>query len=185
MFECNEPIKRIQEKVISEDNNSAKKDPEEYCFISIVSHHIFTPLTAIKGYSSLLVEGTLGDISAECREKAEKLLNDSQSFITTVEKLIETSSSKKPLFYKFDLEDTENKSEEEIAKFQDMKSEFIHSSQGQLKDLANEIKESAVALQKCSVEDTNEKVSGAIQKIFESSDNLVKIIKSFNNVLGS
>ena len=175
MFKYNTPIKQI------------KKEDD---FISAISHRIFTPLTAIKGYSCLLLEGSLGEISPECKEKAEKIFDYSQSFIVVVEKFLNISTTEKPLFYKFNSEEDKEESKDtaepaEINEKIDLlkiKSEFVQLSNSRFMDLSEEIKKAALALQATSFEETNEKAADAIKKISESSENLVKTIKNFSQI---
>jgi len=60
-------------------------------FISIASHQLRTPLTAIKGYSSMLLEDTYGELPIKVRGITEKVFQSSQRLIFIVNDLLDTS----------------------------------------------------------------------------------------------
>lgn len=60
-------------------------------FVSIASHQLRTPLTVIKGYASMILEGTFGDISAEVRDAVDKLYKSSERIVALVEDLLTVS----------------------------------------------------------------------------------------------
>ncbi|MBI3634320.1 MAG: HAMP domain-containing histidine kinase [Candidatus Yonathbacteria bacterium] len=60
-------------------------------FVAIVSHQLRAPLTTIKGYASMILEGSFGTISSEIRDAANKLYLSSEKIIALVENLITMS----------------------------------------------------------------------------------------------
>ncbi len=60
-------------------------------FISIASHQLRTPLTAIKGYVSLVLEGSYGDVSSEIRDVLEKVYSVNTHLVQLVEDLLSVS----------------------------------------------------------------------------------------------
>lgn len=60
-------------------------------FVAIVSHQLRAPLTAIKGYASMVLEGSFGAISGEIRDATNKLYLSSEKIIALVENLITMS----------------------------------------------------------------------------------------------
>lgn len=54
-------------------------------FVSIASHQLRTPLTSIKGYASLILEGSFGELSKSVRQAVEKIYYASQTLVVTVE----------------------------------------------------------------------------------------------------
>lgn len=60
-------------------------------FVAIVSHQLRAPLTAIKGYASMILEGSFGTLSSEVRDAADKLYTSSEKIISLVENLITMS----------------------------------------------------------------------------------------------
>ena len=60
-------------------------------FISIASHQLRTPLTAIKGYSSMILEGTYGDTSLKIKGAVDKIFQSAQRLIYIVNDLLDIS----------------------------------------------------------------------------------------------
>jgi len=60
-------------------------------FVSIASHQLRTPLTVIKGYASMILEGTFGQLSNDSREAMEKLNKSVQKVVLIVEDLLTVS----------------------------------------------------------------------------------------------
>lgn len=60
-------------------------------FISIVSHQLRTPLTAMKGYASLLLEGTYGKFDARARSPVENIYKSNERLINLVNDLLNLS----------------------------------------------------------------------------------------------
>jgi len=60
-------------------------------FISIASHQLRTPLTAIKGFVSLLLEGTYGEVAPTQRPALEKVYISNERLVQLVEDLLNIS----------------------------------------------------------------------------------------------
>ncbi len=60
-------------------------------FISITSHQLRTPLTAIKGYASMVLEGNYGEISLVARGAVEKIFESAQRLIFIVNDILDVS----------------------------------------------------------------------------------------------
>ncbi len=60
-------------------------------FISIASHQLRTPVTAIKGFSSLLLEGSYGEVSATVKGALEKVFVSSERLVNLIEDLLNVS----------------------------------------------------------------------------------------------
>ena len=60
-------------------------------FVSIASHQLRTPLTAIKGYISLLLEGTYGSVSEAQKEPLAKVYTSNERLIRLVNDLLDLS----------------------------------------------------------------------------------------------
>ena len=67
-------------------------DKKKSEFLSIASHHLRDPLTAIKGYASMLLEGSFGDISNPVREAVEKIFESSKRLITMISDFMDISN---------------------------------------------------------------------------------------------
>jgi len=60
-------------------------------FISMASHQLRTPLSAIKGYISMLVEGSYGQVSEKAREKLKNVFQSNERLIKIVNSLLDIS----------------------------------------------------------------------------------------------
>lgn len=60
-------------------------------FISIASHQLRTPMTIIKGYISMLLEGSYGNIPKEEIEPLKKVFNSNNRLIALIESLLNIS----------------------------------------------------------------------------------------------
>jgi signal transduction histidine kinase len=60
-------------------------------FISIASHQLRTPLTAIKGYISMILEGTYGKIPEKTKEPMKKVYESNSRLISLVNNLLSIS----------------------------------------------------------------------------------------------
>jgi len=60
-------------------------------FVSLASHQLRSPLTAIKGYTSMLLEGDYGEINPEVKEKIERVMESSNNLTLVVEDLLNVS----------------------------------------------------------------------------------------------
>ena len=60
-------------------------------FISIASHQLRTPLTAIKGYVSMILDGTYGNLDQEKREVLDRVYSSNERLIALVNDLLNLS----------------------------------------------------------------------------------------------
>jgi signal transduction histidine kinase len=60
-------------------------------FISMASHQLRTPLSAIKGYISMLIEGSYGEISEKAKEKLKNVFQSNERLINIVNNLLNIS----------------------------------------------------------------------------------------------
>ena len=54
-------------------------------FVSIASHQLRAPLTAIKGYSSMILEGSFGPIQEQAKEAVNRIFESSQRLVVVIE----------------------------------------------------------------------------------------------------
>lgn len=85
-----------KEKLVHENlKQSYKKlkdvDVKKNDFISIASHELRTPMTVIKGYSSLLIQGTLGDINDAQKGFLDKIFKNTNQLIDLVNDMLDLS----------------------------------------------------------------------------------------------
>ncbi len=60
-------------------------------FLSLASHQLRSPLTAIKGYTSMLLEGSFGEIGKEQKEAIDRVFQSSKHLANVVEDLLNVS----------------------------------------------------------------------------------------------
>ena len=60
-------------------------------FLSLASHQLRSPLTAIKGYSSMLLEGSYGPIPEQQKMATERIFQSSQNLSKVIEDLLSVS----------------------------------------------------------------------------------------------
>ncbi len=77
-------LSRINEKL--KEISRAKSE-----FISIASHQLRTPLTSIKGYTSLILEKTFGTVPRKQEEALEKVLINNEKLVLLVEDMLNVS----------------------------------------------------------------------------------------------
>jgi signal transduction histidine kinase len=86
-----EELQIISDSLAKANERLRELDNTKTEFISIASHQLRTPLTAIKGYLSLLLEGSYGTLSAEITDVLEKLNLVNRNLIQLVEDLLNVS----------------------------------------------------------------------------------------------
>jgi len=94
--------KEFNEKLTSEVENATvelrqanaelkKLDRAKSEFISIASHQLRTPLTVIKGYASMMLDGSFGEMSKPIHDNMEKVFDSNERLIGLVEDLLNVS----------------------------------------------------------------------------------------------
>jgi signal transduction histidine kinase len=68
-----------------------KLDEAKSEFLSIASHQLRTPLTAIKGYISLFLDGSYGKLDGKSRPPMEKISKSSEKLISLINDLLNVS----------------------------------------------------------------------------------------------
>ncbi|PLX21356.1 hypothetical protein C0584_02910 [Candidatus Parcubacteria bacterium] len=88
-------LEREVEKAVMElrkaNEELRKLDTAKSDFISIASHQLRTPLTVIKGYVSMILEGNFGKLPEVAREPTEKIYDSNERLIKLVEQLLSIS----------------------------------------------------------------------------------------------
>lgn len=88
-------------------------------FVSLASHQLRSPLTAIKGYTSMLLEGDYGNLDPKVKETVEKVLESSSNLTLVVEDLLNVSKIEqggmKYEMVKFDFGELVSKTAEELS----------------------------------------------------------------------
>jgi len=80
-----EKIEKLAEDLGKANERLKELDKQKTEFVSIASHQLRSPLTAIKGYSSMLIEGSFGPIPKKAQGALEVVFQSSQKMISVIE----------------------------------------------------------------------------------------------------
>lgn len=86
-----EELQEMSNRLSTANDQLRKLDNAKSEFISIASHQLRTPLTAIKGFISLILEGSYGNISGEIEGVLNKVYLSNERLIDLVEDLLNLS----------------------------------------------------------------------------------------------
>lgn len=84
-------VERATHELKGANEELKKLDQAKSDFISIASHQLRTPLTVIKGYGSMMLEGSFGKIPATIEENVQKIYDSNERLIALVEDLLNIS----------------------------------------------------------------------------------------------
>jgi len=84
-------LKRLARKLEKANRKLKQLDRAKSEFISIASHQLRTPLGAIKGFVSLLLEGSYGEVNEKAKEALEKISTSNERLIVLVNDLLNLS----------------------------------------------------------------------------------------------
>ncbi len=91
VVEAREQIEKLAKDLEKANKRLTELDQLKSEFLSIASHQMRSPLTAIKGYASLILEGTYGTVSDAVREAVDKMFQSTESMINVVEGFLNVS----------------------------------------------------------------------------------------------
>jgi len=86
-----EETEKLLEELKIANDKLKQLDKEKSDFISIASHQLRTPLTAIKGYTSMMMEGDYGKVTVKAKEVIQKVFDSSQRLVYLVNDLLDIS----------------------------------------------------------------------------------------------
>ncbi|OGF22722.1 hypothetical protein A2Y83_02470 [Candidatus Falkowbacteria bacterium RBG_13_39_14] len=86
-----EELEKLSAQLAGANDKLHQLDKAKSEFISIASHQLRTPLTSIKGFGSLLLEGTYGPLPDAQRKSLEKIYISNERLIQLVEDLLNIS----------------------------------------------------------------------------------------------
>ncbi len=84
-------LQLMSDKLAQANDQLRKLDNAKSEFISIASHQLRTPLTAIKGFMSLLLEGSYGKLDPKQEDVLNKVYQSNERLINLVEDLLNIS----------------------------------------------------------------------------------------------
>lgn len=79
-----EEIERLAQDLAEANEKLKELDQLKSEFLSLATHQIRAPLTAIKGYSSMLLEGDFGVLPQKARDSIETIMKSCQNLINVV-----------------------------------------------------------------------------------------------------
>lgn len=150
--------------LLSANEKLKKLDVAKSEFISIASHQLRTPLTAIKGYISMMIEGDFGELTPVEKEALEKVFNSNERLIKLVENLLNVSRIESGRL-QFNFEEVQL--ETMVESVMDELSNYAKK-----KDLTLEYKKPETPLPKVNIDD--EKIRQVVMNLI---DNAIKYTK--------
>jgi len=84
-------VERQTKELKQANEDLTKLDKAKSDFISIASHQLRTPLTAIKGFTSMILEGSYGRTTKVVHDKLEKIYESAERLIRLVNDLLDLS----------------------------------------------------------------------------------------------
>ncbi len=86
-----EKIQNLAKDLETANTELKRLDKAKSEFLSIASHQLRTPLTAIKGYSSMITEGAFGDFSEGVKGAVKKIFESSQQLVLMIDDFLDIS----------------------------------------------------------------------------------------------
>jgi len=90
-IEQREKIEKLARDLEAANEKLKELDQLKSEFLSLATHQIRAPLTAIKGYSSMLLEGDFGVLPPKAKDSAETIMKSSQNLVNIVEDFLNIS----------------------------------------------------------------------------------------------
>jgi len=86
-----EKIQSLADDLKKANRRLKKLDEQKSEFVSIASHQLRAPIASLKGYSSMILEGSYGPISTKVMEVVNRLFQSSQSLALIVDDFLNLS----------------------------------------------------------------------------------------------
>ncbi len=86
-----ERIQKLANDMTTANKRLLALEQQKTEFISIASHQLRTPMTVIKGYASMVLEGAFGKLSPGAYDAMEKLYKASEKIVALIEDLLTVS----------------------------------------------------------------------------------------------
>jgi signal transduction histidine kinase len=91
LVHLNKEIARLNGELQGANEKLKSLDKLKSEFLSLASHQIRSPLTAIKGYSSMILEGDFGEVNEKAREAVDRIFKSSKNLAVMVEDFLNVS----------------------------------------------------------------------------------------------
>jgi len=79
-----EEMQKLAEDLEIANEKLKELDKAKSDFVSIASHQLLTPMTAIKGYSSMTLEGSYGEVPEKMKSVLEKIFQSSNRLVSLI-----------------------------------------------------------------------------------------------------
>lgn len=89
--ETREEIEKLARDLERVNERLRELDKLKSEFLSLATHQMRSPLTAIKGYASLILDGSYGKVKGETHEAVERIFQSAESMIAVVEQFLNVS----------------------------------------------------------------------------------------------
>lgn len=90
-IETKDRLEVIDHELVKKNDELKRVSDEKTEFVSLASHQIRGPLTSIKGYSSLLLEGDMGELSKEAKEALQVMIRSCDTLSSVVNDYLDVS----------------------------------------------------------------------------------------------
>lgn len=108
-----EEIEKLAEKLSKANTRLRELDKQKSEFVSIASHQLRSPLTAIRGYASMVIEGSYGQIPEKAKESLIRIEESAELMAMSVEDYLNVSriesGNMKYVYSDFNLNDSVSK----------------------------------------------------------------------------
>jgi len=84
-------IEKLNQNLVDANAHLKEQDEQKTEFVSLASHQLRGPLTSIKGYASMMLEGDFGELTSTIREGIETIFKSSQSLVVLVGDYLDVS----------------------------------------------------------------------------------------------
>ena len=90
-IETRERIQKLASELSVANEHLKELDAQKTEFVSLASHQLRGPLTVIKGYGSMLLEGDFGEMSPTVKDSVEKIYKSTQDLVVIVGDYLDVS----------------------------------------------------------------------------------------------
>ena len=159
-IETRQKIQNLAKDLELANEHLKELDQQKSEFVSLASHQLRGPLTAIKGYASMLLDGDFGELANEVKDAVDKIFQSTQDLVVLVNDYLDVSRIEQGRmqydFSTFDMRDlvvtvvTELKPNIERAKLSidfdyDMSGSYaLNADQGKIKQVISNIIDNAI-----------------------------------------
>ena len=90
-IETRERIEKLADELEHANERLRLLDQQKSEFVSLASHQLRAPLTSIKGYLSMILEGDYGEVAGELRKIISRVVESSNNLVTIVGDFLDVS----------------------------------------------------------------------------------------------